>query len=122
MACILVVDDNQDTLRLLKSSIESDGHHVMIASDGQDAILIVDKFQPDLLILDICMPRVDGYEVFQMLRLENRRIPIILMTSTYGSMEEASRGLALGAEEYVVKPFSCALMMYLIQRVLRKAV
>lgn len=104
---ILIVDDDVDTLRLVGMMLESEGFEIMAAKSGQRAIVIAHKENPDLIILDIMMPELDGYAVTSQLRRDQatRSIPILIFTAKTG-MDDKMLGLELGADGYLTKPIS----------------
>lgn len=101
---VLLVDDDAKLLTLLKKYFELDGFIVYTASDGIDALMAVREHKPDIMVLDLMMPGIDGWEVCRRLRIDND-IPIIMLTARD---EESDRliGLEIGADDYVTKPFS----------------
>jgi len=101
---ILVVDDEVSIRRILETRLSTIGYSVVTASDGEEALLIYKKELPDLIILDIMMPKLDGYGVCQEIRKESE-VPIIILTAL-GDVADRITGLELGADDYVVKPFS----------------
>lgn len=106
---ILIVDDENNIVIPLQFLMEQNGYQVLIAHNGEDALEIIDKEMPDLVILDIMLPGIDGYEVCEMVRLkpEWRHIRIIFLTAR-GRQVDMAKGLVLGADVYLVKPFSNA--------------
>jgi putative two-component system response regulator len=104
-AKILMVDDSAANLQVLRASLEGDGHRLLAARGGASALSIAAKAQPDLILLDILMPDMDGYEVCRRLKsgAATRAIPVIFLTALDGAADEA-RGLALGAVDYILKP------------------
>jgi len=104
---ILVVDDEPDTRRLVRIALERRGYLVADASNGEDAFDLAKSEPFDLVLLDIMMPRVSGYEVFQRLRAHpaTRAVKVVFLTAK-GQVDEVDYGFALGAEGYIVKPFS----------------
>ena len=102
---ILLVDDNATNLQLLRETMDGLGYKLLIAKDGKRAISIAEKALPDLILLDIMMPEMDGYEVCRRLKADKatRHIPVIFLTALSDSADEA-RGLGLGAVDYIVKP------------------
>jgi len=104
---ILVVDDEPDTLELLEFNLKNSGYDVTTASDGNEALAKARKSAPDLIILDVMLPEVDGLEVCKILRRDpaTSKIPVLMLTA---KAEEVDRilGLELGARDYVTKPFS----------------
>lgn len=107
MATILVVDDEEPILELLKFNLEKEGYQVRVAKDGPEALNCVEKDQPDLLVLDVMLPGMDGLEVCRQLQLNPkfRQIPIIMLTAK-GEVIDRVLGLELGADDYMTKPFS----------------
>jgi putative two-component system response regulator len=102
---VLLVDDNTANLQVLRENLEGLGYKLLIAKNGKSALEIVRKARPDLILLDIMMPEMDGYEVCRILKSaeETRRIPVIFLTAMADAEDEA-KGLALGAVDYITKP------------------
>ena len=102
---ILIVDDDLDTLKLVGTTLEKQGFIIVAAKDGMETMEIVSQDMPDLIILDIMMPQMDGYEVTRRLRAnpETAHIPIILFTAK-GQVQDKVTGLDVGANEYITKP------------------
>jgi len=115
---ILVVDDEERLVSLVKAYLVQEGFQVFTANDGREAIFLARQEKPDLIILDIMMPEVDGYEFMRVHRKE-RETPIIMLTAR---IEEDDRilGLELGADDYVTKPFSPRELMARVRAVLRR--
>ena len=104
-ARILVVDDDQVIQQLLKVNLELEGYAVEIASDGEEALALYDGFQPNLVLLDIMMPKLDGWEVARRLKTEQERpVPIVLL-SARAQDADVQKGTDLGVAAYVTKPF-----------------
>ena len=104
---ILVAEDNQDLQSLLRHALESDGYAVHVAADGQQAIDQYDALSPDLLVLDIMMPRLSGFEVLRELRVDaahRQDVPVLVLTSRSGE-DDVLTGLELGVDDYLTKPF-----------------
>ena len=103
---ILAVDDDVDILDLLEISLDSDGYDVITAGDGLDAIAKAKSHVPDLIVLDLMMPKMDGFEVIDNLRLDSqtRAIPVIMLTAR-AQITEKLQGLDAGADDYITKPF-----------------
>lgn len=105
-ATILVVDDNTGNTQLVKKSLSKEGFHILLAGSGKDALKIIDEEMPDLILLDIMMPYMDGFEVCKILKGKEitRDIPIIFLTAKTGP-EDIVKGFQLGAVDYLRKPF-----------------
>jgi two-component system alkaline phosphatase synthesis response regulator PhoP len=118
---ILVVDDDQKLVELIKLYLEKDGYRVLTAYDGQEALEVARSKRPDLIILDLMLPQVDGLDVCRTLREEEElEIPIIMLTAK--TMEQDRiYGLDLGADDYVTKPFSFGELLARVRAVLRRA-
>jgi len=104
---ILIVDDEPSVVVALQFLMEQQGYDVLVAKSGEDALDLVYKYKPDLVILDIMLPGIDGYEVCEIIRLnpKYRDVKIIFLTARRDEVEMA-KGLALGANAYITKPFS----------------
>jgi DNA-binding response OmpR family regulator len=115
---ILVVDDEEPVRDLLKDFLEDQGHTVVIASSGDEALLSAEKENPQLIVLDVRMPGLNGIETCAALRAneKTRRIPIILATAFRDVLEEA---LAAGVDDFVTKPFHLAELLHRVQCLLR---
>jgi DNA-binding response OmpR family regulator len=105
METILIVEDDPTMLRGLKDNFEFKGYRVLTAADGEDGLNAALNEKPDLIILDIMLPRINGYEVCRLIRKENLDMPIIMLTAK-GEESDIVLGLNLGADDYVTKPFS----------------
>jgi two-component system response regulator MtrA len=104
---VLIADDDEDILALVRATIERSGHEVMAVADGAAALSAMAERRPDLAVLDIAMPEVDGLEVLRRLRADDemRDLPVILLTAQ-AQAADVERGFATGASAYVRKPFS----------------
>ncbi len=120
MAHILVVDDEPEIVKLVTKVMEARGHRVTIGRDGQEALDQVAKERPDVLVLDLNLPKVDGFEVCRRLKsaAATRDLPIVMMTAAFPSIGDADRGMTLGADEYVVKPFLREVLVHNVERLL----
>jgi signal transduction histidine kinase len=103
---ILIVDDDIDTVELLTKRFHTEGYHTAEAYDGEQALQQVEEYQPDIILLDIMMPKIDGYEACRRLKSseDTRHIPIIMLTAK-GRIPDKVKGLDTGADDYIVKPF-----------------
>ena len=116
---ILVVDDEPRMIRFIRMNLELEGYAVFEAADGVRALQQVRDTLPDLVILDVMMPELDGFETLQDLR-EFSSVPVIMLTAR-GEEDDRVRGLELGADDYVTKPFSPRELVSRVKAVLRRA-
>ncbi len=119
MATILVVDDEPAIIDALKYNLEKNLHRTLVALDGERALEIARRENPDLIILDIMLPTRDGIEVCRILRQESD-VPIIMLTARDEEIDRVL-GLEIGADDYVVKPFSMRELMARVKTVLRRS-
>ena len=117
---ILVVDDEASIRRILETRLKMAGYNVVTAEDGEEAVELFNKTNPDLVILDVMMPKMDGYGVTREIRRVSD-IPIIILTAL-GDVSERITGLELGADDYVIKPFSPKELEARVKAVLRRTV
>jgi DNA-binding response OmpR family regulator len=119
MTTILVVDDEPSIVELVRFTLEDAEVRVVEASDGAEALILARRIKPDLVLLDVQMPRLDGLEVCRQLRRESdfARTPIIMLTAA-GQQAERTRGLGAGADEYLTKPFSPLALLALVEALL----
>ena len=111
---ILVVDDDQVIQQLLKVNLELEGYAVEVASDGEEALVLFDRFQPDLVLLDIMMPKLDGWEVARRLAgTTGGQVPIVLL-SARAQESDVQKGNDLGVAAYVTKPFDPIQLLHLV--------
>jgi len=116
---ILVVDDEVRYQRLLDANLRTDGYDVVTASNGLEAIEVFSSQPVDLILLDVMMPKMDGFETCQRIR-EYSNVPIIILTAK-GDEKDRVRGLDLGADDYLTKPFSATELLARVRAVLRRA-
>jgi len=116
---ILVVDDEERLRSLLRAYLTQEGFRVLAAANGREALRIADQEKPDLIILDLMMPEVDGYEFMRLYRERKHQVPVIMLTA---KVEEADAvlGLEIGADDYVTKPFSPRVLVARVRAVLRR--
>lgn len=121
MAKILVVDDEVNILTILKDSLEFSGFQVVTAVDGLDALQMVSKENPHLVVLDIGMPKLDGWEVCRRLKNDpaTKDLPIIILTA-YAQSSDQRKGLQLGADSFIAKPCDLAYLVEEINSLLAK--
>ena len=112
---VLVVDDNEDATYTLSTILELSGHEVILAYDGEEALALAGEHRPEVVLLDIGLPKLDGYEVARRLRLDPRNENMVLVAVTgYGREEERERGLAAGFHHYLVKPVDPGVLQALL--------
>ncbi|MEW6033826.1 MAG: response regulator [Chloroflexota bacterium] len=116
---ILVVDDEKHVLEFVRRALEREGYAVTVAADGNSALALLEEHRPDLVLLDIRMPGLDGYQVLERIRGLSD-VPVIMLT---GMLEPAAaeRSLGLGADDYIRKPFRTQELLARIQTKLRRA-
>ncbi len=116
---IMVVDDNQDMLKIINRTLELEGYTVITASDGQAALALLEEHSPDLVILDIMMPETDGFQVLELLR-ERSNVPVIMLTARREPLL-VQKALLLGADDYIKKPFRPLVLVARVRAKLRRA-
>ncbi len=119
---ILLVDDEQDILDLLEFNLKTEGYRILTARNGEKALEVAERVNPDLIILDIMLPQKDGWTVLRELRTnpETKTIPVIFLTAKSSEIDEVV-GLELGADDYIVKPISLRKLLARVKTVLRKS-
>src|SRR5579883_1788918 len=116
---ILTADDDPQLLRLVMRNLQLEGYEVIAVSDGQQALTQIEQQAPDLVLLDVMMPKMDGFTVCQRVR-EFSTVPIIIVTAR-GQDQDKVRGLDLGADDYLTKPFSIDELLARVRAVLRRS-
>lgn len=119
MNTILIVDDEPKIVRLARDYLEKNGYRVVTAGDGQSALTTARREKPDLIVLDLMLPGMDGREVCKILRRESD-VPIIMLTALAEEVDQVS-GLELGADDYITKPFSPRALVARIRAMLRRS-
>ena len=117
---ILVVDDDKNTRRLLTAVLEAENYSVSTAENGEDALAVLDKTHVDLIVLDIMMPKMDGYELTTLLRETNNDLPILMLTAKQ-LPEDKHKGFQSGTDDYMTKPIDETEMLLRIKALLRRA-
>ena len=120
MINVLVADDDKNTRLLMKAILEAEHYRVFTAVDGQDALAVLDREHIDLVVLDIMMPNMDGYDFTATLRESNNTLPI-LMVSAKQLPEDKHRGFLVGTDDYITKPIDEEEMLLRIKALLRRA-
>lgn len=116
---ILVIDDDKTLIRLLQEALTKAGFHVLLASNGIDGLQELYAHQPDLVLLDVMMPRMDGWETLSRIR-QLSRVPVIMLTAKDGENDKL-RGFHLGVDDYVTKPLSFAELVARVRAVMRRS-
>ncbi len=119
MQKILVVEDDLDIQELLKNFLQEVGYEIILASDGVEALSTFSSAQFDLVLLDVMLPKIDGFAVCELIRKQSQ-VPIIMLTALSGE-EEQIRGLDLQVDDYITKPFSMPILIRKIAAVLRRS-
>ncbi len=117
---ILVVDDDKNTRRLLRAVLEAEHYTVTTAEDGEEALSVMDREHIDLVVLDIMMPRMDGYRFTSLLRANNNDLPILMVTARQ-LPEDKKKGFLVGTDDYMTKPIDEEEMLLRIKALLRRA-
>src|SRR5919202_5190712 len=116
---ILVVDDDRDIADIIGYTLRKEGHRAILAYSGEEALALVERSQPDLVVLDVMLPDVSGFDVCRKLR-QRGSMPVILLTAR-GQEADRVWGLDLGADDYITKPFSHRELLARIRAVARRA-
>ncbi|MGD9224071.1 MAG: response regulator transcription factor [Desulfobacteraceae bacterium] len=116
--CVLVIEDDPNTANLIDLYLEKEGLKALQANDGAKGLALAQRYRPDLVVLDIMLPKMDGWEVCRQLR-KRSEVPVIMLTARGEEIDRVS-GLTLGADDYVVKPFSPRELVARIKAVLRR--
>ena len=116
---ILVVDDERAVRESLRRALELEGYQIDLAADGREALAVLEQAQPDMLILDVLMPGVDGLEVCRRLRRARNNLPVLMLTAR-DAVENRVAGLDAGADDYVTKPFALEELLARIRALLRR--
>ena len=117
---ILVVDDEQSIVTLLKYNLETTGYIVEVAYDGEEALKKVETEQPELIVLDVMLPKKDGIEVCKTIRSDKNLVPILMLTAKDDEFDRVL-GLELGADDYMTKPFSPREVVARVKAILRRS-
>jgi two-component system, OmpR family, copper resistance phosphate regulon response regulator CusR len=116
---ILVIEDDDKVAAFLKKGLSEEGYVVDIAANGMDGLHMAEEVAYDLIILDVMLPGVDGWEVIRRLRNSNQDIPVLFL-SARDSLDDRVRGLKLGADDYLVKPFAFSELLARVQSIIRR--
>lgn len=116
---ILVVEDDPSISMGLSMNLEAEGYAVAVAEDGEHGLRLAREFKPDLIVLDVMLPKLNGFEVLRTLRGEGVAVPIVMLSARGAEMDKVM-GLELGAEDYITKPFGLAELLARVKAVLRR--
>ncbi len=119
LARVLVVDDEANITFLLDSALRHFGFDVRVASNGRGALKGVEEFDPDVVLLDVMLPDLDGFDVVKRMRADGSKVPVLFLTAR-DTVDDKVRGLTLGGDDYVTKPFSLEEVVARIQVILRR--
>lgn len=120
MTRILVVEDNRTVALGLKNNLEIEGYEVVLGLDGAEALKLVREFEPDVILLDLMLPTVDGYRVLKQMREDGIETPVLIL-SAKGEETDKLRGFGLGADDYVTKPFGILELLARVNALVRRA-
>ncbi len=120
MALILIVEDNPDLAAGLGANLKLEGHDIQICADGNKALDVMLKWQPDLVVLDIMLPNKDGFQLLKEIRQHRTRLPILMLTAR-GEETDKVRALRGGADDYLTKPFGLMELLARVEALLRRA-
>jgi DNA-binding response OmpR family regulator len=120
VSSILLIEDNRDYAATLSANLEREGYDVTVAANGVDGLALAKRDEPDLIILDLMLPSMNGFTVLQRLRDEGREAPVLIMTAL-STEEEKLRGFGLGADDYVVKPCGLLEILARVRALLKRA-
>ncbi|MCU0726587.1 MAG: response regulator transcription factor [Planctomycetes bacterium] len=120
MAKILVIEDDPSILLGIRKNLEYDGHEVLIARDGEEGLTMAFDARPDLILLDIMLPHVNGFEICRSVRKHEPAVPIIILSAKDQEADKIT-GLSLGADDYITKPFSVRELVARVKAALRRS-
>jgi DNA-binding response OmpR family regulator len=120
MSRILLVEDNRSYAETLRANLEVEGHEVQVALTGPDGLEMARRIEPDLIILDLMLPGMNGFTVLQRIRETRRDMPVLIMTAL-GAEDEKLRGFGLGADDYVVKPTGLLEILARVKALLKRS-
>jgi len=118
-ATILIIEDDPTILRVVKDNCAARGHRILTARQGEEGLDLALSQHPDLILLDLMLPKINGYEICRAVRAEKLDMPILMLTAK-GQEEDIVRGLEVGADDYITKPFSIRELMARVQAFLRR--
>ena len=117
--CVLIIEDDHHIAEGIQLNLQLQGYEVVIAGDGVDGLNKWKEFGPDLIVLDIMLPGIDGLSILQGIRLEDERLPILIL-SAKGDPDDRIKGLAFGVDDYLAKPFNLEELLLRVERLLKR--
>jgi two-component system, OmpR family, alkaline phosphatase synthesis response regulator PhoP len=120
MTRILIVEDSEDMAFGLRNNLEFEGYEVEVAADGKTGLQFAESTTPDLIILDLTLPKLDGLEVLASIREQGNNVPVLVLTARQEEVDKV-RGLKLGADDYVTKPFGLMELLARVEALLRRS-
>ncbi|MCL2708703.1 MAG: response regulator transcription factor [Defluviitaleaceae bacterium] len=120
MLSVLVVEDDKNIRRLMQTVLSQNGYNALCASDGREALEIFDREHVDLMVCDVMMPFVDGYELTESLRMANNNLPVLMVTARE-RFDDKQKGFLVGADDYMVKPIDINEMVLRVRALLRRS-
>lgn len=117
---VLVIEDNRDLVNLLEINLSDEGYDVRTVMDGEAAIEAFNQQEPSLIILDVMLPKMDGFDVCKEIRSQNKQVPILMLTAKSEEVDKVL-GLEIGADDYMTKPFSIREFLARVKAILRRA-
>ena len=117
---VLVAEDDKNIRKLMEIKLSSEGYNVFSAGDGEEALKLMENNQIDIMVVDIMMPKMDGYELVKTVRESNSQIPAIMVTAK-GTMQDKAKGFLVGIDDYMVKPVEFDELLFRIKALLRRA-
>lgn len=116
---VLVVDDEENITFLLDSALRHFGFEVRVAGTGRDALRAIEEFAPEVVLLDVMLPDLDGFEIVRRMRMDGQKVPVLFLTAR-DAVDDKVRGLTLGGDDYVTKPFSLEEVLARVNAILRR--
>ncbi len=116
---ILIIEDEKDLVGILKRGLEENSFTVEVAYDGEEGLYLAENFPYDLIVLDLMLPKIDGFKILEKLRQKQKDVPVVVLTAK-GEVEDRVKGLDLGADDYISKPFAFSELLARLRAVLRR--
>ncbi len=116
---ILIIEDQKDLVRILKKGLEENSFTVEVAYDGEEGLYLAETFPYDAIVLDLMLPKIDGFQILEKLRKLNKDVPVVVLTAK-GEVDDRVRGLNLGADDYIPKPFDFSELLARLRAVIRR--